>query len=371
METGFFLSAICYLLFLLSGLFLVGPYFSAQTDIETIARAGRAYMRICLVFSFGMVLQVAFEHLLQAGGRMLASMSVSLTAVLVNVVLDPVLIYGLFGLPAMGVTGAAVATVIAQCLAACLGIYLFFGRRCREFSGAFRFRTLRPDFRILRRILSIGLPMTFRFFIYILMVFSLNKTLIAHSVTATAVCGIFLRLQGLFFFPLVGVAIGISPLISYNFGNAKPERLKNAVRLGLSYSLAIGAVAAVLLYLLAPIFLSLFGASADVAALGVPALRKVAPSFIPAGFSVCAVSICIAVGRGLYGFLLSVSRQLLFLIPAALYLVRQHGISEAWWAFPIADSATMLTAIVLLRRIYREEIVPMVGETDGSCGRTA
>ena len=347
---GLLLSLLCCGIFTLAGLLLVERYFAFQAsraNMAGVVALGTDYLRICLALSLGSALHMSFEHLLQASGRMGLSMLVRLTATVVNVLLNPLFIFGLLGFPALGVRGAAIATVAGQLAAAGLGICLHWTKN-REVRLSCA--SLRPDGATVRRILAVGLPMGLRFVVYVCMAFALNWLLLAHSLAALAVCGVFFKLQSFIFFPVIGLSNGLSPIVSYNLGTRAPARARQAVSLGLLASAGFAALAAAILFLCAPRILDLFGASDAMLRIGVPALRIIALSLIPAAFSICAISALVAAGRGAYALAGSLCRQLLFLLPAALLLSRLFGLGGVWWAFPITDMASAMLCAVLLRR---------------------
>ena len=247
---GLLLSLACCGLFSLAGLLLAERYVALQAggaDMAGVVAQGAEYLRICLSLSLGLCLQMSFEHLLQSSGRMFLSMLVRLTATAVNVILNPLLIFGLLGFPAWGVRGAAIATVAAQFAAAGLGVFLHCtrNREVRLSPSGFR-----PEAETVRRILAVGLPMGLRFAVYVCMAFALNRLLLAHSLAAMAVCGVFFKLQNFIFFPVIGLSNGLSPIVSYNLGTGDVMRARQAVSLGLLASVCFAAPSAAVLLLL-------------------------------------------------------------------------------------------------------------------------
>lgn len=344
------------ILFALFGLFLVRYFFEAQTDIEEIISYGTDYLRICTIFSFGLFGQITFERLLQSTGKTLYSMIAQVFGAVVNIVLDPIMIFGYFGFPRMEVAGAALATVIGQTLAAMLALILNLTRN-KELT--FKFKGLRLDGEIIKRIYAVGIPTAIMIAIGSVMNFGLNKILMTFTSTATAVFGVYFRLQGFVFMPIFGMNNGVIPIISYNYGARNRKRITKTIRLAMAYALTIMLVGTAIFQIFPEQLLSLFNASADMIAIGVPALRIVSTCFVFAGFCIVSGSVFQALGSGVPSMIISTTRQLVVLLPAAYLLTRAGGLHAIWWAFPLAEIASVALTIIFLKHFYTNRIKPL------------
>ena len=346
-NTGMFLYGCTYILFALIGAFLSRPFFLAQTHDAEIVEYGVSYSTICLVFSFGLFAQFCFERLLQATGRTKLSMLTQLVGAVINIILDPILIFGLCGMPEMGVAGAAVATVAGQIIAAVIGLLV--NLRCNP-EIHIRFRMLRWHTETAREIYRVGVPSIIMGSIGSVMTFSMNKILIAFTTTATAVFGAYFKLQSFIFMPVFGLNNAMVPILSYNYGARKPERVKRTVRLSILTAIGIMALGFAAFELVPGTLLELFDASERMLAIGEPALRIIGTHFLMAGVNVVAMSVYQAIGNPLHSLLSSVCRQLLVLLPAAWLLSRTGRLELVWLAFPIAEAAALAMSVVFLRR---------------------
>ncbi len=355
-ANGLFLAFASFLVFAAMGVFLAGPFFAVQTDHPVIAGEGARYLRICYLFSIGLVFQMLCERLLQATGKTLLSMYVQLLGALTNIVLDPLLIFGLLGFPRLGVAGAAIATVVGQIAAAGLAVYLNVTR-----NGEIRprWRGFRPEPLIIAKIYSVGVPSIAMASIGSIMVFGLNKILIGFSSTAAAVLGVYFKLQSFVFLPVFGLNNGMVPIISYNYGARNRERLIHTIRLGVRYATGVMVLGFAVFQLLTPQLLAIFDASPAMLAIGVPALRKISLSFLFAGFCICTLTVCQALGHGLLSLVVSLVRQLVVLLPAAWLLARIGGLPAVWWSFIIGELFSVGLCAWFLRRIHREEIAAL------------
>ena len=357
-DNGLFLAVLTYGAFLLLGIFFVRPFFDFQTDIAEIAGDGIAYLRIVYLFSFGAVFQMAFERLLQATGKAHLSMAVQLIGAVTNLALDPIMIFGLLGFPRLGVAGAAIATVIGQMVAAAAGFY-FNVKHNREISLSLSPRVFRPSLVVIGKIYAVGVPSILMASIGSVMTFGLNKILLGFTPTATAVVGVYFKLQSFVFMPVFGLNNGMVPIIAYNFGARRPERMKHTIQLAMIYATTIMLAGFAVFQLFTPQLFAIFNASASMLSIGVPALRKISLSFIFAGFCICSLSVCQALGHGLMSLVVSVVRQLVVLLPTAYVLSRLGGLDAIWWAFIVGELVSVVLCVLFLRRIYRDEIRPL------------
>ncbi|MBQ9967838.1 MAG: MATE family efflux transporter [Oscillospiraceae bacterium] len=350
-NTGIFLFVCSAVVFALVGAFLSRPFFMAQTTDAAIVEYGTDYISVCLMFSFGIFGQFCFERILQSTGRTGLAMITQLIGAVINIILDPILIFGLFGLPALGVKGAAVATVTGQ-IAACIVALIFDLKMNPEVR--IRLSMIRWDKEVGTEIYSVGLPSIVMQSIGSVMTFGLNKILIVFSTTATAVFGVYFKLQSFIFMPIFGLNNGMVPIISYNYGAAKPERVKKTVILTICTSMTIMALGTVLLETAPGFLLSLFDASEEMLQIGVPALRIIATHLFLAGFCIIAGSVCQAIGSPVYSLITSVCRQLVVLLPAAWLLAKSGVLTMVWFAFPIAELASLILSAFFLTKTMKK-----------------
>ena len=348
---GIFLSLCSAVVFALIGIFLSRPFFMAQAKtVPEIVEMGTDYTRICLGLSVGIFCQFCFERLLQSTGRTTLAMLTQLAGAITNIVLDPIFIFGLLGAPRLGVTGAAVATVLGQFVGAILAIIM--NLKCNH-DIHIRSRLIRPDKAAVKEIYRVGIPSIVMQSIGSVMTFGMNKILFVFTPTATAVFGAYFKIQSFIFMPVFGLNNGMVPIISYNFGAARPERVWKTVRLTIFTAVAIMFLGFLAFQTVPATLLSLFDASAEMTAIGIPALRIISISFLLAGFCIIAGSVCQAIGNPLYSMVVSVCRQLVVLLPAAWLLAQTGRLELVWWAFPIAEIASVTLSAIFLRRTVR------------------
>lgn len=352
-KNGLFLYAASYLIFVVLGLCFSRLFFSMQTDIVEIIDGGSKYMMICTVASFGLFGQIVCERLLQSTGRAVYSMITQAVGAVVNIVLDPIMIFGLCGCPRMGVAGAALATVIGQICSFALGIYLNV-RKNPEIH--LNFRGFRPSRAVIGKIYSVGFPSILMNSISSIMTFGMNQILMAFSSTATAVFGVYFKLQSFVFMPVFGLNNGMVPIISFNYGARSKERIVKTLRLSIVYAICIMLVGLLVIQLFPAQMLMMFDASENMLGIGVPALRIISLSFVFAGFSVVASSVFQALGNGVYSLMVSVVRQMLVILPVAWLLGRLGGLHVVWWSFPIAEVFSVCMCAMFLKRILHEKL---------------
>ncbi len=350
-SNGVFLGLCSALAFAVLGALFSRTFFLVQTDVADIVEGGTAYIRICTVGSFGIFTAISIERLLQATGKTIYSMITQMVGAVINIIFDPIFIF-VFD---MGVAGAAWATV----LGAALGIY-FNARKNTEITLSFR--GFRPSGEVIRRIYSVGVPSIIMASIGSVMTFGMNKILIGFTTTATAVFGVYFKLQSFVFMPVFGMNNGLVPIVAYNFGARKPERMVKAVRLGVIYATAIMAAGVALFQLIPHLLLGLFDASDYMLEIGVPALRIISFHFLLAGFGIVSSSFFQSLGHGVLSLIISLVRQLIVLLPAAWLLSLSGQLNMVWWAFPIAEIFSVTLSILFLIYAYRKEVKPMLAE---------
>ncbi len=354
-SNGVFLGICSAAVFAVLGVLFSRTFFLVQTDVAEIVEGGAAYIQICTVCSFGLFVAISIERLLQATGKSVYSMITQMAGAVVNIIFDPIFIFTFN----MGVVGAAWATVLGQIVGAALGLY-FNAKKNTEIT--LTFKGFRPNWHIIRRIYSVGVPSIIMASIGSVMTFGLNKILIAFTTTATAVFGVYFKLQSFVFMPVFGMNNGLVPIVAYNFGARKPDRMVKAVKLGAIYATAIMAAGAAVFLLIPHLLLGLFDASEYMLEIGVPALRTICLSFLLAGFGIVASSFFQSLGHGVLSLIISLVRQLIVLLPAAWLLSLSGQLDLVWWAFPIAEIFSAALSVLFLIYAYRKEVKPMLAE---------
>ena len=346
-NTGIFLALCNFVVFALIGIFLSRPFFQVQTDVQAIIDYGTDYATICLGCSLGLFCQLCFERLLQSTGRTGLAMVTQLVGAVTNIILDPILIFGLYGAPRLEVAGAAVATVVGQTVGAVLALVLNF---TNNHEIHIKPTMIRWHGRVVGEIYRVGLPSIVMQSISSVMTFGINQILIAFSTTATAVFGAYFKLQSFIFMPVFGLNNAMVPIISYNYGAVRPERVRRTVRLSVISATCIMICGVLLFELLPQQLLLFFDASEHMLTIGVPALRIIAVHFLLAGFCIVAGSVCQAIGNPMYSLIVSVCRQLVVLLPVAWVLSRFGELMLVWLAFPVAELVSLILSSIFLRR---------------------
>ncbi|MBQ8280839.1 MAG: MATE family efflux transporter [Lachnospiraceae bacterium] len=355
-TNGVFLISVIYAIFLIIGLFAIEPFFASQTKDAEIMKYGVEYLRVVCICSIGLCCQMIFEKLLQSTGKTTLSMVTQLIGAVINIILDPIFIFGYFGVPKMGVAGAAIATVIGQIIAAIVAILLNFKKNTEI---KFEFKGFRPSSHIIGQIYVIGIPSIIMQSIGSVMVYGMNQILMAFTSTATAVFGAYFKLQSFIFMPIFGLNNGLVPIIAYNYGARKRERVIKAIKLGMIYAVSIMFVGIIVFQLIPDVLLNMFDASEQMLAIGIPALRIISLHFVFAGFCIIAGSACQALGNAVYSMITSICRQLLVLLPAAYLLSKLGDVNYVWWAFPIAELVSVVLNIGFLTRTNKKVLRPM------------
>ena len=350
---GIFLSLINFVIFILVGLFVVRPFYVSQTSDAEIITYGVDYLTIVCCMSFGIYFQFIFERLLQSTGRTVCTMITQTTGAIINLILDPIFIFGMFGMPVMGVKGAALATVIGQIVAAIFAFILNI-RVNKEIQ--LRFRGFRPDKEIIGKIYSVGLPSIIMQSIGSVMVYGLNKILIAFSSTATAVFGVYFKLQSFIFMPVFGLNNGMVPILAFNYGARKRERMVDTIKYSVIYALIIMTAGTLAFWLFTDKLLLLFAASDHMMSMGIPALRIISIHFPIAAFCIIIGSVFQALGRAVYSMINSIMRQVVVLLPVAYLLSLTGEVNNVWWSFPIAELMSFTVTMLFLIKINKDII---------------
>ncbi len=360
---GIFLDGVNFVIFLLIGLFATTPFYLSQTGDAEIFSYGKQYLSIVCCCSLGMFTQFVFERLLQSTGKTFYTMLTQGMGALINIILDPIFIFGYFGLPAMGVAGAAIATVIGQTVA---GIAAVAVNLKKNTEIKLQFRGFRPDMAIIGEIYKVGVPSIIMQSIGSLMTYGMNQILLAFTSTAATVFGVYFKLQSFVFMPIFGLNNGMVPIVAYNFGARNKERLTRTVKLSMVYAVCLMAAGFLVFQIFPAQLFAMFDASETMLAIGVPALRIISLSFVLAGFGIVSGSVFQALGNGVYSLIVSVARQLLVLLPVAFLLSLTGNLNAVWWAFPIAELVSFGVSVFFLIRIYRG-VIMHVGEEAGFC----
>lgn len=331
---GIFVFFLSYLLFAVFGLFFARMYFTVQTSNPEIIEQGTIYLSICSIFSFGIFLEIALERIMQSTGRTIYNMITQGLGAIINIILDPILIFGLFGFPRMGILGAAVATVIGQIIAMLLLLYF----NIRKNSDVnLNMRRFRPDTAIIAEIYRVGLPSIIMQSISSVMTFGVNKILLLFSETAVSVFGIYFKLQSFIFMPVFGLNNAMVPIVAYNYGAARKDRIMKTIRSSVTAAVAIMLAGLAIFQIFPEQLLYLFDASEHMMGIGVPALRIISLSFLFAGYCIVIGSVFQALGNGVYSLITSAARQLVCILPAAWLFASVFGLHAVWYAFPLAE----------------------------------
>ena len=350
---GVFLAVVNYVIFLLVGLFVTGPFYLSQTRDAQILEYGKSYLTIVCCCSFGMYAQFVYERLLQSTGKTFYTMITQGVGAIINIILDPIFIFGFFGVPRMGVAGAAVATVIGQIIAGTIALII---NEKKNTEIKVQIRGFRPNFSIIKQIYQVGIPSIIMQAIGSVMTYGMNKILLGFTNTAAAVFGAYFKLQSFIFMPVFGLNNGMVPIVAYNYGAGKKDRLIKTVKLSILYAICLMFIGFVVFQIFPAQLLLLFDASDTMLAIGVPALRIISCSFLLAGFCINCGTMFQALGNGVYSMVVSIARQLVVLLPVAYLLSLTGNVTYVWLAFPIAELMSLGLSVFFLIRINNKVI---------------
>ncbi len=348
-----FLMVINAIVFLLIGIFAVKPFYLSQTDDMEIVGYGVEYLSVVCMFSFGVYFQFVFERLLQSTGKTVYTMITQMIGAVINLILDPILIFGLFGMPKMGLTGAAVATVAGQITAAIVAMLINLKKNTEVH---IIIKGFRPSMSIIKQIYVVGIPSIIMQSIGSVMVYGMNQILIAFSSTATAVFGVYFKLQSFIFMPVFGLNNGMVPIVAYNYGARKKERLIKTMKLSMLYAACIMCVGVLIFQVMPDKLFLLFDASEHMLEMGIPALRIISIHFPVAAICIVAGSVFQALGSAVYSMITSICRQLIVLLPVAYIMSLLGNVNYVWWAFPIAEVMSLIMSLIFLIRVYKKVI---------------
>ena len=356
-NAGVFLVLINTIIFVLIGLFGAVPFITSQTNDAAIQADAIIYLQIISFLSTGSFLQITGERLLQATGRTMLSMISQIVGAVANIILDPIMIFGLFCCPKLGVAGAAYATVIGQFIAAAVGLFLNV-KYNKEIHLSIK-QILRPRMRIIKPIYFIAIPSILMVSIGSVMTYAMNIILIAFSTTAAAVFGVYFKLQSFFFLPVFGLNNGLIPVLSYNYGAMNKKRIDEALRFSLALAFGIMLAGTLLLEVIPGVLLDMFNAADDMKSMGIIALRTIAIHFPLAAIGIVLSSVFQAFAQSIYSLIISVMRQLVVLIPAAWLLAQTGDVNNVWWSFFIAEIISLITSIYFFKKVYNSTISPL------------
>ena len=354
-NNGLLLTFISFIVFVAVGIFLAEPFIKSQTDSINIANMGTVYLYTCCTLSIGVFFQMTFERLLQSTGRTLLSMISQITGAVVNIIFDPIFIFGYFGIEGMGVIGAAYATVLGQCIAAIVGLVLNV-----KFNPDIKIslkKMFKPSWKIIRRIYAVGVPSILMMAIGSIMSYCMNQILGIFSSTAVAVFGAYFKLQSFIFMPIFGLNNGLIPVLAYNYGARSKERIREAVKFSMKLALSIMIIGTIVFWSIPRLLLGFFDASDYMLSLGVPALRIISLSFPIASLCIAMGSMFQAFSKSKYSLIVSVGRQLVVLIPVAWLLAQTGEVQNVWWAFPAAELMSLVLSIYFFKRINRNIVM--------------
>ncbi len=363
---GIFIEALSYLLFVMIGIFVSGPFYASQSSIPQVREYGRTYLTICCVASIGIFMQTTFERLLQSTGKTIYAMITQGVGACINLILDPILIFGLLGAPRMGVAGAALATVAGQIVAAVLAA-IFNVTKNKELKLSFR--GFRPNGGLILRIYQVGIPSIIMQAIGSVMTYGMNLILEAFG-TAQTVFGVYFKLQSFVFMPVFGLNNGMVPIIAYNYGAGNRERVLKTMKSSIIYAVCIMFLGILIMEIFPGQLIGFFNPTPELLEQGIPALRTICLSFCFAGYCIVVGSTFQALGNGIYSMCVSIARQLCVLLPVAYLFSLSGNVNMIWWAFPIAELASVGMSTFFLARIYKK-IIRHIGENAGGDALTA
>ena len=354
-NNGLLLTFISFIVFVAVGIFLAEPFIKSQTDSINIANMGTVYLYTCCTLSIGVFFQMTFERLLQSTGRTHLSMISQITGAVINIIFDPIFIFGYFGIEGMGVIGAAYATVLGQCIAAVVGLVLNV-----KFNPDIKIslkKMFKPSWKIIRRIYAVGVPSILMMAIGSIMSYCMNQILGIFSSTAVAVFGAYFKLQSFIFMPIFGLNNGLIPVLAYNYGARSKDRIREAVRFSMKLALSIMVIGTIVFWSIPRLLLGFFDASDYMLSLGVPALRIISLSFPIASLCIAMGSMFQAFSKSKYSLIVSVGRQLVVLIPVAWLLAQTGEVQNVWWAFPVAELMSLALSVYFYKRINRNIVM--------------
>ena len=354
-DNAVLLAIISSIAFAIFGAIATRAFFDAQTNSETIRNLGYSYLSIVTIFSFGLILEVTYERILQSTGKTIYNMITQGIGAIINIILDPILIFGLLGAPKMGIAGAAIATVAGQIIAMILS-FIFNVKYNEDVNISFGKHIFKPDFIIIRDIYKVGIPSIAMQSMSTLMMLGLNKILVRYSDMAVNVLGIYYKLQSFVFMPIFGLNNGMTPIVAYNYGARNKDRIMKALKYSFLSSIVIMVIGTVIFWVFPKELMILFSPNEEMLRLGIPALRICSLCFILAAFDVIAIASFQSLGNGMYALYASFLRQLVLILPLAYVLSNMFGLEAVWYSIPLAELGCAFLDIYLVKKIYDKKI---------------
>lgn len=352
-RNGIFLAILSYLIFAILGAVGSRFFFEVQTNDSRIIEYGTQYLSIITIASIGIFMQITFERLMQSTGRTFFNMITQGTGAIINIILDPIMIFGWFGCPAFGIAGAALATVIGQIVAVLMAI--FFNHKYNVEINV-SMKKFRPCKKTIGNIYKIGVPSIIMQSIGSLTTFGMNNILLMFSSTAATVFGVYFKLQSFIFMPVFGLTNGMIPIVAFNYGARNKKRILDTMKLSITIAVGIMLIGVTLFQTIPDVMLRLFDASEKMVEIGIPALRVISLSFVFAGYSIIASSMFQALGNGVYSLTVSAARQLFVILPVAFAFAKLFGLHMVWWAYPIAEIVSLFICTLFLKRILNQKV---------------
>ena len=354
-DNAVLLAIISSIAFAIFGAIGTKAFFDAQTNSETIRTLGYSYLSIVSIFSFGLILEVTYERILQSTGKTIYNMITQGIGAIINIILDPILIFGLLGAPKMGVAGAAIATVAGQIIAMILS-FIFNMKYNEDVDISLGKHIFKPDFIIIKDIYKVGIPSIAMQSMSTLMMLGLNKILVRYSDMAVNVLGIYYKLQSFVFMPIFGLNNGMTPIVAYNYGARNKDRIMKALKYSFLSSVVIMVIGTAIFWIFPKELMILFSPNEEMMKLGIPALRICSLCFILAAFDVIAIASFQSLGNGMYALYASFLRQLVLILPLAYVLSKMFGLEAVWYSIPLAELGCAFFDIYLMKKIYDKKI---------------
>ena len=354
-DNAILLGILASIMFALFGVLCTKLFFDSQTKSESIRQLGYSYLSVVTIFSFGLMLEVTFERILQSTGKTVFNMITQSVGAIINIILDPILIFGLFGAPKLGIAGAAIATVAGQIIAMILS-FIFNMKYNEDVDIRFGTHIFIPDFGIIKQIYKVGIPSIAMQAMSTLMILGLNKILVTYSDMAVNVLGIYYKLQSFVFMPIFGLNNGMTPIVAFNYGAKNKDRIVKVLKYSLIASIVIMVIGTAIFWLFPKELMMLFNPNEEMMKLGIPALRICSLCFILAAFDVMAIATFQSLGNGMYALYASFLRQLVLIIPLAYVLSNMFGLEAVWYSIPLAELGCAFFDIYLMKKIYKQKI---------------
>lgn len=354
-DNAILLGILASIAFALFGALGTKLFFDSQTKSESIRQLGYSYLFVVTIFSFGLILEVTFERILQSTGKTIYNMVTQGVGAIINIILDPILIFGFFGVPKLGIAGAAIATVTGQIIAMILS-FIFNMKYNEDVDIRFGTHIFKPDFDIIKEIYRVGIPSIAMQSMSTLMMLGLNKILVTYSDMAVNVLGIYYKLQSFVFMPIFGLNNGMTPIVAFNYGAKNKDRIIKALKYSFMTSIVIMVIGTAIFWIFPKELMMLFSPNEEMMKLGIPALRICSLCFILAAFDVIAIATFQSLGNGMYALYASFLRQLVLILPFAYVLSKVFGLESVWYSIPLAELGCAFFDIYLMKKIYKQKI---------------